>query len=162
MTDIFISYSKEDSKVAGRLAQIFSDQGYTVFWDREIPAGSTWRDVIGKALGEAKIVVTLWTRNSTGSRWVIEESEFAANKGNLVPLLCENVEIPMGLRSIQAANFINWRGEDDAPELTSLIASFGAALETNSSSDSARLPSETTVSAANRPIWEKRVRRSLW
>ena len=43
MTDIFISYAKEDREVAKRLAAELHDDGWQVFWDRRIdgPNGKT-------------------------------------------------------------------------------------------------------------------------
>ena len=39
VADIFISYAREDRVAASRLADRFGDEGWTVFWDRDLIAG---------------------------------------------------------------------------------------------------------------------------
>ena len=41
--DIFLSYAHQDIERARGLAEAFAAQGWSVFWDRRIPAGSTSR-----------------------------------------------------------------------------------------------------------------------
>jgi len=54
MSDIFLSYAKEDREEAASLAQIFGAQGWDVFWDREIPVGGSWAEVLETELPRAK------------------------------------------------------------------------------------------------------------
>ena len=70
MGDIFISYASEDRPRAQTLAEALAGQGWSTFWDRTIPTGKTWREVIGAALEEARCVVVLWSDESADSRWV--------------------------------------------------------------------------------------------
>ena len=65
MSDIFISYAREDLERVALLAQALAKQGWGVFWDRTIPTGKDWRDVIGEKLGAARCVVVVWSRYST-------------------------------------------------------------------------------------------------
>ena len=51
MSDIFISYAREDRPPAEWLAKALGGHGGSVWWDREIVTGSTFEDVIEKALG---------------------------------------------------------------------------------------------------------------
>ena len=37
MSDIFISYAKEDKEKAGLLAEVLEEQGWSVWWDRRDP-----------------------------------------------------------------------------------------------------------------------------
>ena len=52
MADIFLSYASEDIDKAQRLAQALTAHG-SVFWDRTIPAGKTWREFISFELERA-------------------------------------------------------------------------------------------------------------
>ena len=43
MTDIFLSYAREDLERIQPIVDALKEQGWAVFWDRRIPAGQTWR-----------------------------------------------------------------------------------------------------------------------
>jgi hypothetical protein len=47
MSDIFISYSSEDRDRVLPLVNALEKTGWSVFWDRDIPTGRTWLQVIG-------------------------------------------------------------------------------------------------------------------
>ena len=75
MADVFISYAREDIEKVRPLVGAIEGTGYSVFWDRIIPAGMTWRQFTGKALDDAKCVVVVWSKASVVSDWVIEEAD---------------------------------------------------------------------------------------
>ena len=64
MADIFLSYANEDRAVALKLSQLLESVGWTVWWDRRIPAGRTWRSVLEEALNEMRCMVVLWSKHS--------------------------------------------------------------------------------------------------
>jgi hypothetical protein len=109
MADIFISYAREDLESAGRLAATLQEQGWSVFWDRTIPAGKSWREVIGATLADARCIVVLWSQHSVDSHWVIEEADFGLRRRILIPAFIESAEPPFGFGSIQAADLSEWR-----------------------------------------------------
>ena len=121
MADIFLSYSKEDRKIAGRIAAALSEEGWDVFWDRTIPAGKTWRNWIGGKLDDAKCMVVLWSETSVESRWVLEEAEIGVQRDMLIPAAIASVAPPLGFGAIQAADLSNWTGTHDAPEFQELL-----------------------------------------
>jgi hypothetical protein len=96
LSDIFISYAREDRGRAKQLAEALKAQGWSVFWDRTIPPGKTWREVIAKALHEARCVVVAWSEASIASGWVHEEAEEGHERKILVPIFFEEVKPPMG------------------------------------------------------------------
>ena len=67
-TDIFLSYARKDEERAVALARALSAQGWSVFWDRTIPAGFTWDGYIGEHLDDARCVVVAWSRASVESQ----------------------------------------------------------------------------------------------
>ena len=47
MSDIFVSYASEDRERIMPLVRVLEKSGWSVFWDRTIPAGKTWREADG-------------------------------------------------------------------------------------------------------------------
>jgi TIR domain/Bacterial Ig-like domain (group 2) len=122
MADIFLSYANEDREAARALAGLLESAGWTVWWDRRIPAGRTWRSMIEEALREMHGMVVLWSTNSVESDWVKEEAEEARALGKLIPVLIESVKPPVGFRSIQAADLTDWDGSSNSLGVQQLIA----------------------------------------
>jgi hypothetical protein len=128
MSDIFISYAREDELRAEVLAKTLASSGWSIFWDRKIPIGKTWRQTIGKALNDARCVIVIWSKTSIDSSFVQEEADDAKRRGILVPVLIEKVEPPIGFRSIQAAQLENWDGTESTPAFRRLIDDIAALI----------------------------------
>ena len=92
-----------------------------MWWDRHIPPGRTFDEVIEQALMQARCVVVLWSAESAKSRWVRTEASVAAERGTLVPALIEPVAIPLEFRRLQAADLTNWHGDSGDAELQHMI-----------------------------------------
>lgn len=111
MTDIFISYKKEDAGRVLRLVEALRAEGFTVWWDHGIAAGSEWDRSIHQELNAAKVVIAVWSKNSINAPWVKEEALVGKNRGVLVPVKIDEVEPPLGFMMIQAANLVGWSGD---------------------------------------------------
>jgi cell division protein FtsL len=122
MSDIFISYSKEDRDQTRKLAKALEEHGWSVWWDRIIPAGRSFAEVIGEALDNAKCILVLWSSNSVNSDWVQEEADKGRKKGILIPALIERVEPPLGFGRIQAADLVEWDGNKANQAFVRLVA----------------------------------------
>ncbi len=121
MSDIFLSYAREDRSHARRLGQALEAQGWSVWWDPEIPPGRAFDDVIEEALDAARCVVVLWSRASVKSRWVKTEANEGAERDVLVPALLEEVRPPLAFRRLQAADLRAWNGTDSTFGFRSLV-----------------------------------------
>lgn len=128
MPDIFLSYAREDRDRVEPLAAALAERGWSVFWDREIPAGQTWRTHIGTALNDAGCVIVAWSQDSIASEWVSEEADEARARGALVPVLLDAVAPPIGFRSIQAADLSEWRPGRESPLFDQLLRDVEAVL----------------------------------
>jgi TPR repeat protein len=128
MSDIFLSYAREDQPWAEMLAQTLEGRGWSTFWDRTIPIGKTWRETIGSELDGARCVIVLWSKTSIDSGWVQEEADDAKRRGVLVPILIDNIQPPIGFRSIQAAHLENWDGKEPRQAFHRLIADIAAQI----------------------------------
>lgn len=109
MADIFISYASEDLDRVRPLVEAIEALGLSVWWDRQIEPGTTWDEVLERALGDAKWVLTVWTERSITSRWVRTESMDALERDILIPILLDDVTPPVAFRTTQAADLRNWR-----------------------------------------------------
>ena len=99
-----------------------------MFWDRNIPSGQTWRTYVGKALGEARCIVVLWSSSSLESHWVHEEAEDGRVRNILIPVLLDRVIPPIGFRSIQAADLVDWDETPTADSFKQLVFDVEALL----------------------------------
>ncbi|MGN6495536.1 MAG: toll/interleukin-1 receptor domain-containing protein [Agriterribacter sp.] len=121
MADIFLSYSSEDKSKVRLIAYALEKMGWTVWWDRKIGAGKMYDEVIEEELSKARCVVVVWTVRSIASKWVKNEANAGDQRNILVPLMLEQVRIPLAFSRIEAAQLIDWNGEEDNPELKILM-----------------------------------------
>jgi hypothetical protein len=128
MSDIFISYASQDRPRAQVLAQALEQHGWSVWWDRTIPTGKRFEQVIQEALAGARCVMVLWSKQSVTSDWVVEEAEEGRKRHVLVPVFIEDVLPPMGFRRIQAADLIDWDGAGTSPLFQRLVGDIVAIL----------------------------------
>jgi len=117
MSDIFISYAREDRNKAKAFAELFQQQDWSVWWDRNIPPGRSFDEVIEEALGAAKCVVVLWSKNSASSDWVKGEAAEALQRKILVPVRIESANVPLEFRRLQTVDLSDWKGDAGHPEL---------------------------------------------
>jgi hypothetical protein len=134
MADIFISYAREDLEKASILAEALERLGWTVFWDRSLPAGGSFDGLIPREMDDARCVLVLWSETSTRSRWVQEEADYARDRGVLVPVLVDDVQPPLGYGEILSCDLRSWHGDESANDFRRLVdgidAKAGRALTT--------------------------------
>lgn len=119
-SDIFISYASQDRDQARRLAQAFEALGWSVWWDRSIPAGQVFHQVIEQALAGARSVVVVWSDHAVRSNWVLEEAQEGLNRGVLIPVMFGPVNPPMGFRRVQVADLQDWKQATEDPQFQHL------------------------------------------
>jgi TIR domain-containing protein/PDZ domain-containing protein len=121
MADIFISYASEDRQRAHALAETLGARGWSVWWDREIPIGQAFDEVIEKALAGAKCVIVLWSAVSVASEWVRNEASEAKRRGILVPVFIDPVDAPLAFRLLNGADLRDWSGDASDAEFARLV-----------------------------------------
>jgi hypothetical protein len=115
MADIFISYKKEDAGRVIRMVEALRAEGFDVWWDHGIKAGTEWDRSIHKELYAAKVVIAIWSNASVAAPWVKEEATVGKTRGVLVPARIDDVDPPLGFMMIQAADLVDWHGDRADP-----------------------------------------------
>jgi HSP20 family molecular chaperone IbpA len=129
MSDIFVSYASEDLSRIQPLTKLLEQRGWSVWWDRDILPGQVYSEVIDKELGAARCVVVIWSKNSIISRWVLTEASDGEARNILVPILMDDVKLPIGFRLIQTVRLIGWDGKSDDVELDRMFKAVTGLLE---------------------------------
>src|SRR5262245_33872721 len=130
LADVFLSYSSKDRKAAERVERALSGQGIEVFWDQETPPGVDWDNWIRDKLGNAKVAVVLWSKDSIASPNVRHEAIVARDVGKLMPAMMETLspaDFPMGLYLVQGVQRQDWR-DAQSPGMERLVAEVQARL----------------------------------
>lgn len=129
MSDIFISYASADRVRAAQLSDAMQARGWSIWWDRTIPPGRQYDEVIEEALSAARCVVVLWSHTSTASNWVKNEAADAMGRKALIPAIIDaDVKIPLEFRRLQAADLTQWRGESSTPAFNQLCDAIAGVL----------------------------------
>jgi hypothetical protein len=123
MSDLFLSYAREDRECAESFAGALKNRGWTVWWDRRIQVGRSFSAEIERELDAAPCVLVLWSRNSVASEWVQNEAAEAARRKVLVPVRIEDVRPPLEFRRLQAADLFDWRNGFKGLEFEACLAS---------------------------------------
>ena len=121
MTDVFISYSRDDQSTARKFAEGLQAEGLSVWWDQTLRMGDAYDEVTEKALREARAVVVLWSRNSVASRWVRAEATIADRAGTLLPVMIEACDRPVMFELRQTADLVAWQGDRRDPRWLAFV-----------------------------------------
>jgi hypothetical protein len=106
---IFISYSRQDSAFAVRLAHSLHSMGVVTWMDiKDIPAGVKWSTGIQAGLKTCDLMIVIISPASMASQNVEDEwSYFVDEKKPLIPLLWKPAEVHYQLRRIQYIDFFS-------------------------------------------------------
>ncbi len=129
MSDIFISYDRLDRSRVENLVKTLEKHGLSVWWDRRILPGKSFDKVIQEAIDSSKCMIVVWSKQSIESDWVKEEASEGIRRGMLIPILIDDVKIPLGFGRRQAARLVDWQGTQDDPEIDQIIKSIEEKLD---------------------------------
>jgi hypothetical protein len=111
-----------------------------VWWDhRNLRGSQRFRHVIEEAISTARVVIVVWSKTSTESRWVWDEATVALEK-KLVSLRIDMADPPMGFRSIHTVDLSSWTGQTEAEPFERLVEDLGHYLGPPNSSDKSEHP----------------------
>ncbi len=167
MHDIFISYAKVDHQIARTIAEALNKEGFEVWWDVDIPTGSTFDAAIEQAVADAKCVIVLWSEHSTKSEWVHVEAAEGKARDILIPILVSDTDIPFAFRRRQTADLRPWLKDNNDPSFARILVDIrkmcapeeqksNAKDVANTSKPSKRIPEQPSVQVqANKNIQAK-------
>jgi TolB-like protein/Tfp pilus assembly protein PilF len=117
MSDVFVSYKAEDRSRVEPLVGALEAEGLSVWWDARVSGGEAWRESIAKQLDEARCVIVIWSKRSTGpeGRFVRDEASRAQRRGTYLPITIDKVEPPLGFGETQALPLRSWKGDPSHP-----------------------------------------------
>lgn len=133
MADVFLSYARPDAASAERVARELGKAGWSVWYDRELPAHRAYSDVISSELESAPAVLVLWSRASAESEWVRSEANRARELHKLVQARVGEGRLPMPFDQIQCADLAKWRGAAANPGWRQVLKSIDALVARPSS-----------------------------
>jgi hypothetical protein len=127
MSDIFISYAREDETRARELADALTRLGWSVWYDRALIPSEEFDERIEQELDAASCVVVIWSRASIKSRWVRAEAEAADNQGKLVPVAFDfGIVPPLRFRQLNYVKLSSPVLEPSHEDANSLVAELAA------------------------------------
>src|SRR5215212_5002400 len=127
MADVFLSYARESAEAARAVASVLRKQGYSVWFDEELPSHRAYADVIATELDAARAVLVLWSEAAAKSQWVRSEANRAREKDNLVQARLDGARLPMPFDQIQCGPITI--DKLDGPGWRSVIAAIRALVE---------------------------------
>ena len=108
MTDVFISYARQDGEAARTLAHDLQSRGFNVWWDAELVGSDDFTDAIRAALSGAKCAVVSWSKTSINSPFVRDEARLALKQEKLIATRTADLDvesIPLGFQG-QHTDFV--------------------------------------------------------
>ena len=121
MSDIFISYKREEQATARQIADALEKEGWSVWWDPKLRAGDDFDKIIEAVLNESRCVIVLWSELSIQSDYVRAEASEALEKKKLVPVAIENVTLPFRFKRLHTPRLLNWDGSSESAEFRKLV-----------------------------------------
>jgi len=126
MVDVFISYSRANQAMVRQLADAVKREGYSIWWDDELPPHLSYGDVITEKIGSARAAIVVWSQSAAQSEWVRAEADVARGQKKLIQTSIDDRMPPMPFNQIQFASIGDWRGEADHPGWLKVKASLAA------------------------------------
>jgi TIR domain len=149
VTDVFISYKREDETRVARIARALEKAGFQVWWDRGLPGGESWHANIASELAAARCVIVIWSHGSVApeGHYVRDEARRGLARAVLAPVLIDKIkDVPLGFGETQAIDLSRWKGNAGDPFFQDLVAAVHAKVE----GDAVPKPRDPAARAARR------------
>jgi TIR domain len=112
ISDVFVSYAREDQPRVNAVIEQLRKEGLTVFWDRDIPPGVDFGSFLDQALRSSRLVLVVWSTASINRDFVYAEAEFARSRSRLVSCRIDKCTPKLPFNTFQTADLSEWNGTD--------------------------------------------------
>ena len=129
VADVFITYATQDRHRAALVAEALTQSKLSVWFDQGVPTRSTIAEAINRELARAKCVLVLWSRHAVQSMWVREQAATGRDRGILLAVFIERVDVPSAFHEIHTYDLSTWNGSLDAPAFKQLTEAIQVLVE---------------------------------
>ena len=129
MTDVFISYKREDHARVDRLASLLSDLGVSVWHDAALGAGEDWQAQIEGIAKQARTILVCWTPAAEHSLWMQRELRIGLERNVLVLAKLKSCEPPKKLAHYHFADLCDWQEGLDHQGLRQIVSGLDRHLD---------------------------------
>lgn len=148
MSDVFISYKRENLAVVGRLVAALRAEGIGVWWDQDIGPNAAWEATIEAALAAAKLVIVAWSPAAVASENVKAEARWARQQGRLLQVFVEACDPPLFFGERQGVDLKHWAGAAADPAFLSVLA----AVRRDLAAPSTPIPDDAPPTVGSEPL----------
>jgi hypothetical protein len=139
MSEVFISYKREDMARVETLTALLLDLELSVWFDAGIEVGADWERRIYEQIDQCRAMIVCWSFAAVSSHWVVREAQSGLDRGILVPVMLHPCALVPPFDTLQAADLTNWDGAPDHPEAQKALARLGQLLGKKNLARNARL-----------------------
>src|SRR5262245_21589062 len=122
MTDVYISYAREDQERVRPLAEALQLEGWDVWWDPSEPDGDS-RASLDQRLGSAGAILVVWSAYSRGSEYVRSEAATGLYKNKLIQTRIDSAAPPRPFDQVEVVDLSLWSGEREDPSWRRVVQS---------------------------------------
>jgi TolB-like protein/Tfp pilus assembly protein PilF len=151
MTEVFVSYKRENLAAVGRLVEVLRAEGVGVWWDQDIPANAAWEATIEAALAAAKLVIVAWSPAAVASENVKAEARWARGQGRLLQVFVEPCEPPLFFGERQGLDLKGWSGGAADPAFRAVLEAINGGLRGSPSEAPAVEPANAPLALPSKP-----------
>jgi hypothetical protein len=138
VSDVFISYKREDRARVEALHALLLDLDVGAWFDAGIEVGADWDRRIHEQIDAARAMVVCWSFAACSSHWVVKEATIGLERNMLVPVKIHPCALVPPFDALQTADLTQWEGEPDHPEAQKVLVRLGQLLDKKNLARNAR------------------------
>lgn len=121
MTDVYISYAREDRERVRTLSEMLRFEGWDIWMDPTEPSTNSTA-ALDMKLGSAGAILVVWSGYSRGSENVRSEAATGLYKNKLVQVRIDSAAPPRPFDQAEVIDIGRWSGERDDPNWRRIVS----------------------------------------